>query len=107
MTMPSSPSSSSPPPPPAFNPLNYPLALSELRYFSGDSAWTGHIPFAMALIDMIRPRTLVELGTHCGDSYCAFCQAIAHLKLPTRCTAVDTWRGDAHSGPYSDRVLQR
>jgi hypothetical protein len=92
---------------PDFNPVRYPIAVSELRYFSGDSAWTGHIPFGMALVDMIRPRTIVELGTHWGDSYCAFCQAVAELKLPTRCTAVDTWKGDAHTRPYDENVYQQ
>jgi hypothetical protein len=90
-----------------FNPLDYPIAMSELRYFSGDSAWTGHIPFGMAVVQMTRPRTLVELGTHWGDSYCAFCQAVATLNLPTRCAAVDTWKGDHQSGVYSERVYDR
>ena len=69
---------------PDFNPLQYPIAVSELRYFSGDSAWTGHIPFALALVQMARPRTIVELGTYLGDSYCAFCQAVAELKLRSK-----------------------
>ena len=96
-----------PPPPLDFNPMRYPLAMSELRYISGESAWSGHIPFALALIEMARPRTFVELGTHWGDSYLAFCQAVAQLALGTRCAAVDTWLGDAHTRPYSDAVFQR
>ena len=91
---------------PGFNPLQHPLALSELRYFTGESAWSGHLPFGMALVQMLRPRTIVELGTHWGDSYCAFCQAVAELKLPARCAAVDTWQGDAHTRSYGEYVYQ-
>ena len=92
---------------PAFNPLQYPLALSEIRYLSGESAWSGHIPFGMALTALARPRTFVELGTQWGDSYLAICQAVAELGLPTRCVAIDTWRGDAHTGAYSEQIYQR
>jgi len=67
-------------------------------------SWHRHIPFAFAVLAMARPRVLVELGTHRGDSYCAFCQGIASQGLATRCFAVDTWQGDIHSGLYDDDV---
>jgi hypothetical protein len=51
-----------------FNPLDFPIALS-LPAFAAPSAWTQHVPFAMCLIDLLRPRTFVELGTHYGVSY--------------------------------------
>jgi O-antigen biosynthesis protein len=89
----------------AFNPLDYPAALMPPRVVSDASAWNGHIPFAFALVEMLRPRTFVELGTYKGDSYCAFCQAVAALKLETRCSAIDTWSGDKHTGFYGPDLL--
>lgn len=71
-----------------------------------ESAWLEHGPFAFWLIDALRPRTFVELGTHGGFSYFAFCQAVQRLEINTRCYAVDTWKGDEHSGQYSDAVFE-
>ncbi len=68
------------------------------------SAWYGHIPFAFWLVAAIRPRLLVELGTHAGVSYAAFCEAVVRCRLPTRCFAVDSWLGDQHSGHYGEEV---
>jgi hypothetical protein len=70
------------------------------------SFWHQHIPFAFLLTELASPSVFVELGTWKGDSYCAFCQAVATLNLPTRCYAVDTWEGDAHTGPYAPEVFE-
>jgi len=67
--------------------------------------WLGHIPFAFWLIEMVRPRTLVELGVHSGNSYCAMLQSVHALGLETRCFGIDTWRGDEHASFYPEDVF--
>ncbi|GAA4854035.1 hypothetical protein GCM10023332_01550 [Luteimonas vadosa] len=71
------------------------------------SAWLTHIPFAGWLIECFRPRMLVELGTHHGSSYLAFCQAIVANDVACKCFAVDTWAGDEHAGEYGEEVYEQ
>jgi O-methyltransferase len=71
----------------------------------GVGNWSGHLPFARDLIDALRPSTIVELGTHFGESYFGFCQSVAESGVPAKTFAVDTWCGDQHTGPYGDEVF--
>jgi hypothetical protein len=87
------------------NLINHPICFASPRRLTPISAWHEHVPFAMFLVDILKPNVIVELGTHYGDSYCAFCQAVHELHLSTRCYAVDTWVGDPHSGFYGFDVL--
>ena len=81
-------------------------ALTEPRHISSPAPWSGHTPFAMWLISVIKPRLLVELGAYSGISYLAFCQAVEAAGIGTRCYAVDTWQGDEHAGYYGERIYQ-
>ncbi|MGB7711112.1 MAG: class I SAM-dependent methyltransferase [Microcoleus sp.] len=69
------------------------------------SAWFEHIPFAFFLMEVLKPAIFVELGTHSGVSYCAFCQAVLELHLNTSCYAIDSWKGDPHAAYYASEVL--
>jgi Methyltransferase domain len=85
-------------------------AISPVSFWVPDyicqSAWIEHAPFAFWLCEALRPRRFVELGTHYGYSYFAFCQAIDRLGLATTAYAVDTWKGDEHAGFYDESVFQ-
>lgn len=87
------------------NPVQHPILFEPPRR-TAPSGWTGHIPFGMLLVELVEPRLLVELGTYSGVSYCAFCQAVHKLDVPTRCYAVDTWEGDPQTGFYGPQILK-
>lgn len=90
----------------SFNPLNYPICFDKPRRLSDVTSWHEHIPFAFTIVQMLKPKILVELGTHKGDSYCAFCQAVDTLGLDTSCYAIDTWEGDEQAGFYGHEILK-
>jgi glycosyltransferase involved in cell wall biosynthesis len=70
-----------------------------------DSAWFGHVPFAHWIVAAHRPASIVELGSHNGVSYAAFCEAVLRARIDARAIAVDTWKGDEHAGFYGEDVL--
>ncbi|MEO8158925.1 MAG: class I SAM-dependent methyltransferase [Betaproteobacteria bacterium] len=92
--------------PAPFNLCDFPYALTKPLRLTHLSAWHEHIPFAFFLIEAIRPRVVVELGSHSGDSYCAFCQAMQALDLHGTASAIDLWQGDAHTSSYGREVLE-
>jgi len=75
------------------------------RSLSPPAAWIGHLPFAAWVMREVTPGLFVELGTHTGNSYFAFCQTVHENHLPTKCYAVDTWQGDPHAGHYDEKVF--
>ena len=88
-----------------FNPLKFPIIFSFPNRLVEPGTWVEHIPFAMYLISELRPRSIVELGTHSGNSFCAFCQAVKESNIDAKCYAVDTWKGDTQAGYYGVEVL--
>ena len=89
----------------SINPLDFNVCLTPPIRVLDTSAWNEHVPFGMFLVEFLRPSVLVELGTHVGVSYSAFCQAVRQLGLSTKCYAVDTWEGDSHAGYYGEEIL--
>jgi len=74
------------------------------KSISGHSAWTQHIPFGMFLVNITKPKLLVELGTHYGDAYFSMCQVIKKNNIDTKTFAVDNWGGDEIVSPYGPEV---
>ena len=81
-----------------FDPLAHPIAWSPARFLVADPS-VAHVPFAMVLVDLLSPRTIVELGTTTGLSYCAFLQAANELALPVRAVAVPARMADGRPLP--------
>jgi O-antigen biosynthesis protein len=71
------------------------------------NSWMGHLPFATWVINEVSPKIFVELGTHSGNSYFSFCQAVKENDLQTKCYAVDTWKGDEHAGFYHEEIFHQ
>ena len=68
------------------------------------SVWHGHVAFAHWLTTILKPSVIVELGTHNGTSYAAFCNSVSSFNIQCQCYAVDTWEGDPQAGFYPEYV---
>ncbi|OQX05474.1 MAG: hypothetical protein BWK80_52115 [Desulfobacteraceae bacterium IS3] len=86
--------------------LNHSFYIEAPHRLTDIVSWQGHIPFAFAIMQWLGPAVFTELGTHKGDSYCAFCQAVKGLKLNCSCYALDHWEGDEHAGMYGKDVFE-
>ena len=89
-------------------PVELPFWLSAPSYWQPEhvvtSAWLTHAPFAFWLVDVLRPSSIAELGTHMGFSCFVFAEAAQRLGLGTKIAACDSWEGDDHAGYYGDEV---
>ena len=77
-------------------------SLGIIPKYVAPSSWWEHVPIAHILIEIIKPRFVVELGTHYGVSFFSFCEAAEQFSKETYVYAVDTWSGDEQAGFYSD-----
>ncbi|MBJ2151025.1 glycosyltransferase [Paracoccus sp. IB05] len=69
-------------------------------------SWHAHFPFARALISLLEPRLVVELGVHKGDSLLSMAGSMRDLGQSGRLIGIDTWGGDDHAGHYDgDAIL--
>lgn len=79
---------------------------ADADHVSDISSWHAHIPFAHAVVELLRPSVVVELGVHKGDSYLSFVRALERFGIPGRAFGIDSWEGDPHAGAYDgDAVL--
>ena len=81
--------------------INPPLFRSEIK------SWHGHQKFAIHLMGALKPRVMVELGVHNGDSFFSFCQGTEVFKLSTKLYGIDTWKGDPIAGFYGEEVFSK
>jgi glycosyltransferase involved in cell wall biosynthesis len=71
-----------------FNPLAHPICFSQPLWPAGPLT---HVPLAMFLVDVVRPRVIVKLGAREGAIFSAYAQAIKELELKSVCYGVDDW----------------
>lgn len=86
--------------------VNFPSLNFNPEYFSSVRSWHEHMPFGYDLVFHARPKVIVELGVHFGDSYFNFCQAVMQHSLDCKCFGIDTWQGEEHSGKYDSNVFE-
>lgn len=69
--------------------------------------WAGYKYFGYDLVRNLKPRRIVELGTHLGCSLFSLAQATHDGRLKTQLDAIDSWLGDKHSSLYGENILLR
>lgn len=70
------------------------------------TAWAGHEPFLFTLMEAMRPRRYVELGTHAGQSFFTACQHYKSRGEYGEAVAIDLWQGDHQAGFYDERIFE-
>lgn len=88
-----------------FNIAHYPTILSLPDRLTGVTDYHPSLPCLALATALVRPSVAVELGVFRGDSLCTIVQSCQELALKTRIYGIDTFKGDANSGFYSEGVL--
>ena len=78
----------------------------DLNSFLEVSPWCGHRNFVYDYLKYIKPKNIIELGTHYGCSFFAMCQSMKDNQLNIKLYAVDTWEGDEQAGFYGNEVWE-
>ena len=86
--------------------FEHPIIFEEPLKLDGNNTWVQHIPFAFFLVSLLKPKRIVELGVHTGESFFAFCQAVKLLGLNSKCYGIDSWEGDPHTGTGGDSIYK-
>ncbi len=85
----------------------FPSLNFEPKFLSDIESWHGHVFFARDIIQWTRPKIIVELGVHKGDSLFAFAQSCTEVRHSASIVGIDHWRGDEHAGPIGDAIYDQ
>lgn len=69
------------------------------------SDWAGHIPFMFAMVDLLKPRRYVEIGTIRGASFFAYAQAVAEGHFDSEAIAISPWAGQSEAADTCQRAF--
>ncbi len=83
------------------------LVQLQARIGQAPTAWGELGAVGYELVRSHRPRTIVELGSHGGFSACTLALALKDHVPGGRLYAVDTWKGDFHTGSYDEHVYEQ
>lgn len=67
------------------NPMDHPVCLVTPSHLPPGGTSIEHLPFVMWLVDTMRPRTIVEIGTRSAAAFFASCEVVASRGLQTHC----------------------
>ena len=84
-----------------------PSSLGLVPKYYAPSSWWEHVPVAHWIVEQLRPKRIVELGSHYGVSLFSFCEAAEAYSPETFVYGVDTWEGDEQAGYYKESVYEQ